>query len=159
MLPLNTILCPVDLTPHSGKAMRVAMELAQHFKPAVVHCMNVVVPNISIEETGEEQNSISAGATTKGEQERLNELVRNAQSDLNDFIEKYILPEVKCVPHILVGNPTGVIVDYADIHPVDLIVMATHGREGLTHFFVGSVAEKVVQQSKAPVLTIRPDKE
>lgn len=44
----------------------------------------------------------------------------------------------------------------ADIS-ADLIVMATHGRTGISHFFVGSVAERVVRESGCPVLTIRPD--
>jgi nucleotide-binding universal stress UspA family protein len=39
---------------------------------------------------------------------------------------------------------------------VDLIVMATHGRRGLSHFFIGSVAERVVRESTCPVLTVRP---
>ena len=143
MLPLKNILCPVDLTPHSGKAMKVAMELAQHFKPAVVHCMNVVINPDT--------------ADSKNKQAHIDQLVQNAQSDLHEFIEKYTLPEVTCVPHIKVGSPAELIVDFAETYPVDLIVMATHGREGLTHYFVGSVAEKVVQQSKVPVLTIRPD--
>jgi universal stress protein A len=39
---------------------------------------------------------------------------------------------------------------------IDLIVMATHGRKGLSHFFIGSVAEQVVREATCPVLTIRP---
>jgi nucleotide-binding universal stress UspA family protein len=39
---------------------------------------------------------------------------------------------------------------------VDLSVMATHGRKGLSHFFIGSVAEQVVREAICPVLTIRP---
>jgi universal stress protein A len=42
---------------------------------------------------------------------------------------------------------------------VDLIVMATHGRTGLSHLLIGSVAERVVRTSPCPVLTIRPPAE
>jgi universal stress protein A len=55
------------------------------------------------------------------------------------------------------GEPAaGILMAQADIS-ADLIVMATHGRTGISHFFVGSVAERVVRESGCPVLTIRPD--
>lgn len=41
--------------------------------------------------------------------------------------------------------------------PADLIVMATHGRTGLKHFFFGSVAEKVLRRAPCCVLTVRPE--
>ncbi|MEX0681109.1 MAG: universal stress protein [Balneolales bacterium] len=48
------------------------------------------------------------------------------------------------------------IVDYAGEH-ADMIVLATHGRSGLSHIFLGSTVEKVVQSANIPVLTIRPE--
>ncbi len=65
------------------------------------------------------------------------------------------------VPHrsmILNGTPYAVIADEADRQHADLIVMATHGRTGLSHLFLGSVAEKVVRLARVPVLTVRPTK-
>ncbi len=47
------------------------------------------------------------------------------------------------------------ILDYAETHEIDLIVMGTHGRHGLEHFLMGSVAERVVRMAACPVLTIR----
>jgi nucleotide-binding universal stress UspA family protein len=47
------------------------------------------------------------------------------------------------------------ILDYAHTHQIDLIVMATHGRTGLAHALIGSVAEKVVRKAPCPVLTIK----
>jgi nucleotide-binding universal stress UspA family protein len=55
---------------------------------------------------------------------------------------------------------TGVIfveiIDYIKDQGVDLVVMGTHGRSGIEHILIGSVAEKVVRKSPCPVLTIRP---
>ena len=48
------------------------------------------------------------------------------------------------------------IIDYVRTEQVDLIVMGTHGRGGLEHILIGSVAEKVVRKSPCPVLTVRP---
>ena len=49
------------------------------------------------------------------------------------------------------------IVRHAKEQNVDLIVVGTHGRTGLTHLFLGSVAEKVVRNAPCPVLTVRPE--
>jgi nucleotide-binding universal stress UspA family protein len=54
------------------------------------------------------------------------------------------------------GNPHDEITRYAADEHADLIVMATHGRTGLAHVLLGSVAEKVVQHADIPVLTIKP---
>jgi nucleotide-binding universal stress UspA family protein len=56
---------------------------------------------------------------------------------------------------VRVGVDFREILDYAVKHEIDLIVMATHGRTGLAHALLGSVAEKVVRKSRCPVLTIK----
>ncbi|WP_132058698.1 universal stress protein [Halorussus amylolyticus] len=53
------------------------------------------------------------------------------------------------------GPIHGVILDYADDHDVDLVVMGTHGRRGVDRYLFGSVTEKVVRRSDVPVLTVR----
>jgi nucleotide-binding universal stress UspA family protein len=54
------------------------------------------------------------------------------------------------------GKPAETINQAAEDFDVDLIVMATHGRTGVTRLFLGSVAEHVLRASKRPVITIRP---
>jgi nucleotide-binding universal stress UspA family protein len=58
---------------------------------------------------------------------------------------------------VLIGKPAETIVDYATKNAVDLIVMSTHGRSGLTRWAIGSVAEKVISTSTSPVLIVRPE--
>jgi nucleotide-binding universal stress UspA family protein len=53
-----------------------------------------------------------------------------------------------------VGTPAEAIVDYARDHNCDLIVIGTHGRTGLTHMLMGSVAEKVVRLAECPVMVV-----
>jgi len=53
------------------------------------------------------------------------------------------------------GEPYESVLDYADEHDIDIIVMGTHGRTGLDHHLLGSVTEKVVRTSDVPVLTVR----
>ena len=54
-------------------------------------------------------------------------------------------------------NPFVEIVTFAKDEETDLIVIGTHGRTGLKHMLIGSVAERVVRRAPCPVLTVRPD--
>jgi nucleotide-binding universal stress UspA family protein len=56
---------------------------------------------------------------------------------------------------VLEGDPAGEIIDLANTTPNSLIAMSTRGREGIGRWVLGSVAEKVVQHSRDPVLLIR----
>jgi len=56
---------------------------------------------------------------------------------------------------LLVGDPASAIVEAAEEENVDLIVLGTHGRTGLTRLLMGSVAENVVRKAKCPVLTVK----
>jgi len=53
------------------------------------------------------------------------------------------------------GTPAWSIVEYAGGHDIDLIIMGTHGRGGMSHLLMGSVAEQVVRTAPCPVLTVR----
>ncbi|HYA23986.1 MAG TPA: universal stress protein [Terriglobales bacterium] len=66
------------------------------------------------------------------------------------------VPDAKTV--IREGSPRPVIVEAAVELDCQMIVMGTHGRSGLAHLLLGSVAEYVVRNSKVPVLTVRPDR-
>lgn len=57
------------------------------------------------------------------------------------------------------GGASGEIVEYAEANGIDLIVIATHGRSGLEHFFLGSTTERVLRRATCPVLTVRRKKE
>lgn len=61
--------------------------------------------------------------------------------------------DVTVETHVGHGSPHTVITEYAADH-ADVIVMATHGREGLDHTLLGSVTEKVVRTAEVPVLTV-----
>jgi nucleotide-binding universal stress UspA family protein len=67
------------------------------------------------------------------------------------------VPESRVKRQSIVGRPFEEIVRYAKVHDVDLIVIGSHGRRGLSHLLLGSVAERVVRTAGCPVLTVRPD--
>jgi nucleotide-binding universal stress UspA family protein len=56
---------------------------------------------------------------------------------------------------VQIGTPAETIIDYAHREPIDLIVMATHGRSGLQRWVYGSVADKVLRGADVPVLLVR----
>ena len=56
---------------------------------------------------------------------------------------------------LLSGNPSAEIVKFAKEETIDLIVMATHGRSGVEHLLMGSVAEKILRKSPCPVMTVK----
>lgn len=64
-------------------------------------------------------------------------------------------PEVPVLRRIEVGDPASEIVRVANQENVDMIVMGTHGRTGLSRLLMGSVAELVVRRARCPVLTVR----
>jgi universal stress protein A len=64
-------------------------------------------------------------------------------------------PGVPCTHKLLIGDPAEAILQTADAESVDLIVLGTHGRRGLTRLLMGSVAEAVVRRANCPVLTVK----
>jgi nucleotide-binding universal stress UspA family protein len=59
--------------------------------------------------------------------------------------------------HVVIGDPAHEIIRLAERAGIDLIVMGTHGRTGLTHLLLGSVSEKVLRRAPCAVLTVRSD--
>jgi nucleotide-binding universal stress UspA family protein len=81
-------------------------------------------------------------------------LEREAQKALDRAVGKLKELYPRAFGVLDVGDPCERILAVAEAQRVDLIVMGTHGRRGLSHFVLGSVAEKVVRGSTVPVLTV-----
>jgi universal stress protein A len=86
----------------------------------------------------------------------LTELIReNAEAEMKDFIARVALPsDVEVRTRLLSGNPAGKILEELGAGGHELLVVGTHGRTGLRHLVLGSVAEKLVRLSPVPVLTV-----
>ncbi len=68
-------------------------------------------------------------------------------------------PSLEIHEAIKLGDPGDGIIDYASQHDIDLIVMSTHGRSGLSRWMYGSVAQKVLRGADVPVLLVRAHQE
>jgi nucleotide-binding universal stress UspA family protein len=80
-----------------------------------------------------------------------------ATADLRRMLDeiKPTDPQVPCQHRLIAGEPAAAIAQLAEDDQIDLIVMGTHGRTGLSRLLMGSVAENVVRRSKCPVLTFK----
>lgn len=136
------ILVPVDGSEASMDAVSHAAALAS-VHGASLHVINAVEPQAAVE---------TAGVDIVGAME---EIGRQAIDDAESVAREAGIENVTGT--LLQGSPHREIVEYAEDHGVDLIVMGTHGRTGLGRLLLGSVTEKVVRVSPVPVLTIRPE--
>jgi nucleotide-binding universal stress UspA family protein len=139
----KTILVATDFSQTSEYALEYARALATSFgsKLHVLH----VVPDPMIASAWSE--AYAYDLTALGERLRLDAERQLAEKALT-------IREVAVTTEALVGRPAAIIVLTAAERGADLIVMGTHGRSGVTHFFMGSVAERVVRSAPCPVLTV-----
>jgi nucleotide-binding universal stress UspA family protein len=81
--------------------------------------------------------------------------VSSAEAHLQDIVARLGKDGVTATSTIRIGNPVDEINRFVTEENVSLIVMGTHGRTGLQHLLVGSVAERIVRTATCPVLTVR----
>ena len=81
--------------------------------------------------------------------------VSSAEAHLQDIVARLAKDGATATSFVRVGNPVDEITRFIDEEKVSLVVMGTHGRTGLHHLLVGSVAERVVRTATCPVLTVR----
>jgi nucleotide-binding universal stress UspA family protein len=83
------------------------------------------------------------------------DLVDKAHTELHDFADKNLKDIAPVQFKVAVGRPAEEIQRVAREEKVDLIVMGTHGRTGVRHLLLGSVAEAVTRHAPCPVFTVR----
>lgn len=145
-IEIKKILAPTDFSDHSCYALRYAREFADRWG-AELHLLNVVEPAVFPTE---------AGLTPMGLINLDAELATAAEESMNILLKREEIRGATAVTAVAHGRASSTIIEYAQEHGIDLIVIATHGRTGLEHLIFGSTAERVVRESPCPVLTIRP---
>jgi universal stress protein A len=148
MLPrIRRILVPLDFSPSSDRALAYAQALATDFG-ASLHLLHVVEDRLM---TGPWPNDVYLG-----ELPRLREgLIKDAEDRVSACASSLSATGLQVTGEVLIGGPSQTIVQSAAAPNVDLIVMGTHGRTGLTHLLIGSVAERVIRHAPCPVLVVR----
>ena len=141
------ICCPIDFSDASRAAMEVAADLARRFGAELVLLHAYPVPGYTFPD-----GSVVASPRM------MQELADQAQKHLEEWradAERLVgAPRVSA--ERAVGEPAAEIVSFASGRGVDLLVLGTHGRTGIEHALMGSIAERVVRRGHCPVLAVRP---
>ena len=143
MLRVHRILCPVDFSLHSEAAATFAAALARKFGAElhVVHAWQMPV------------YAFPDGGVILGP-DVVAQVTDDLQKNLDALAARHATDGLVVKKHLLQGIPDREIVRVADEVGADWIVIGTHGRTGLSHLLLGSVAERVVRTAKVPVWTI-----
>jgi nucleotide-binding universal stress UspA family protein len=150
MLAIKRILCPTDFSECALVALEQASQLARSFDATVdvlyvYHNPPFIAPEITV----------GYASTAMGQ--TLAELMKSeAEAGMRDFAARASAKGITLgEQRVVYGDAAATIVDVAKSGNYDLIAMGTHGRTGLSHALLGSVAERVLRRSERPVLTVR----
>lgn len=145
MLSFNVILVPTDFSDHSLRALSYAIGLAEKYG-ADIKILYVNEPALQVSDmawVGVDERSLK------------NEHVKEARQNLERIVREKIPPDLPSAAEVRNGDAVDEIIRFADDINADVIVMATHGRSGLSHMLMGSTAEQVIRKASCPVLTLK----
>ncbi len=130
------ILAPTDFSVRSLAALEHAEDVARTYEAELI-----VVHVEEIPLTPSELVGLTGGA---------------AEREVARVVSHLRADDVRARGVMRAGAPAAEILKVADDEKVDLIVVGTHGRKGVPHLLLGSVAEQLVRDARCPVLTVRP---
>lgn len=148
MIQLNKVLVPTDFSDFSKPAITYGCAIAEKFG-AELHLLNVVpdqamlVPEV-------------AAFSPESMMAQSESLVREARRQLAELPASGWQTGKPVIREVRTGPAAMEIIDYATKENIDMVVIGTHGRSGLMHILMGSIAERVVRLSPCPVLTVKP---
>jgi nucleotide-binding universal stress UspA family protein len=146
LVEIRRILAPTDFSAHAENAVRYACGLAERLGAELhlLHVLSELVP------TGPDPLLTPVLPP---------DFYRDSEAQSRRALESLLDPSWGRPEAVEVAvrwaGPVEGVVDYAHDAAIDLIVIATHGRTGLSHVLLGSVAERIVREAPCPVLTIR----
>lgn len=146
MIMISKILFPTDFSQNANAALAYACGLAEQ-NNADLHVLHVVNETVYV---------VPLDGMFSTFDFDVNSLRDAAQKGLDQTIDPAWKKAHRVVPEIRFGAPFREIIRHAKERSIDLIVMSTHGRTGLPHLLIGSVAENVVRKAPCPVLTVHP---
>jgi nucleotide-binding universal stress UspA family protein len=141
-LSLKTVLCPMDFSAFSRSALPLAHSLCKQFG-AELTLAHIVDTRFDYPEW-----------TAQVAMNNSEYLLKAATENLDRTVKE--LSDIKTKVHVSLGVPHRTLIDATSDNKVDLVVIPTHGRKGVAHALMGSVAEKVVRGAQCPVLVVRP---
>jgi nucleotide-binding universal stress UspA family protein len=162
-MDVRRILVPVDYSSDSQQALLWGSSLAEKYGSRLL--LFHVIPK-AVEEVFPQGIDVTSppayylGRMAGGNrpftgQPIIIDLVDKASGELQDFARRHLKAPMPLESEVGVGKPAEEILRVAREEEVDLIVMGTHGRTGLRHLLLGSVAEEVARHAPCPVFSVR----
>ena len=145
MIEIRRILCPVDFSENSRRALDHAIAVARWYE-SMVTALHVFMPT-PVAAYGPGPVVFPTVVLTDVDRDRL-------LADTKAFIAAETAPGVAIEAVVREGSTVAEILDKATKMKADLLVMGTHGRSGFERLLLGSVAEKVLRKARCPVLTV-----
>lgn len=146
---VQRLLFPTDFSDLSKAAEKAACDLADQFG-AELHVLHVLHDFfLTMPQTA---------AALLIPPKALDDVITYAEEEIQKIPSPVWTAGKKVTRAVRIGSTWDTIVQYAKEYAIDLIVMGSHGRTGLSHVLLGSVAERVVQHAPCSVLTVRPDR-
>lgn len=150
MFNLKNIIVPTDFSKLSYSAFEYARDLAEMME-ATIHLIHVLEKNPPF------MSKIDIDTPEKELMKSIKEKTQRQLKEIADEIKEE--SPIKIIEILRQGVDYEEIIKYSKEVDGDMIVIATHGRTGIFHTLLGSVAEKVIRYSKCPVLVISPQEE
>ena len=141
----ETILVPTDFSPTAEQALGLAENLARSAGPARILIVNAYAVPLELE-----------ALVVYGVKRVFDELAGESENQCREVVARLKNEGLSAESVGSHGRPEDVIVEMARKKRADLIVMGTHGRTGLPHVLLGSVAERVIRNAPCPVITVGP---
>lgn len=139
------IIVATDLSPASEPALEEAIALAKENGA-----------NLLIAHAYQPPSMGQAASVAPGVYEEWDRNIRaEVESKLEALAVDAVKAGVKAEPLVLTGAPYEAIIEAARLNGADLVIMGTHGRKGVSRFFMGSVASQVIAAAPCPVMTVR----
>ena len=146
-ISVQSIVVPLDGSDYAEQALPWALNMAQKFGSELVLLRVGLRPELG--------SLVDAQAID----ERLDELQVNGTKYLSELQARLAKPDLKVSTEYLLGSPSQCIVERSQNPDCGMIVMTSHGRDGLSRWLIGSVAEKVSRHAHCPVMLVRQPQE
>jgi len=145
----DNILVPTDGSETAESAVDHAIDLASKYD-ATIHALYVVDVDATNYSLGTEQ----IDRIRRGDLDEMTEVTEEAEEATGYVVDRAADHGLTVEEHVTAGQPARAIRTFVEDNDIDLVVMGSHGRSGLSRVILGSVAEKVLRRTRLPVLVV-----
>lgn len=144
-LNIRKILCPIDFSLESKRALSNAIALAHKFNACLI-----VISVYEVSQLFHISNTIQMD-------EHLNTMRKNCENKMDSFLNEFTLVDIELTKEVKPGKPATEILNAIKEHDVDLLIMGTTGKSGINRILIGSVTESVIREIPCSFITLKKE--